>query len=129
IALVTNLFIGYSAPALGSFALQSGALVQVSGDITLGRLAGATGTVVLAGGQLLAPGQTLYVGSEGQGQMTVSNGAVVTVDRLELTNTGVFSFSSGTINVKNANIANGRPFVVGDGVSPATLNMTGGTLT
>ena len=127
-ALLTNLTIGHMAPAVGAFSMQSGALVQVSGDVTLGRLAGATGTVVVAGGQLLAPGQALYVGSDGQGQMTISNGAVVTVDTLYVTNTGLFSFSSGTLNLKNANVANGRPFVVGDGVTPATLNMAGGTL-
>ena len=128
-ALLTNLTVGHTNLAVGAFTIRSGAVVQVFDDINVGRLAGATGTVVVAGGQLLAPAQTLYIGRDGQGQMTVSNGAIVTVSSLEITNTGTFSFSSGTLNVQNANIANGHPFVVGDGVAPATLNMTGGTLT
>jgi hypothetical protein len=50
------------------------------------------------------------------------------VDQLLLTNTaGSFAFPSGTLKPRNMTVANGAPFVVGDGVNSATLELQGGT--
>jgi T5SS/PEP-CTERM-associated repeat protein len=202
--LLTNLIIAHDSFSLGTLTLQSGAEIQVLNNISVGRFPGATGAVFMAGGQLSAPGQTLYVGREGAGQMTISNGSVqaasaqiaavptntasgvltvsggslsmssnflvgssmstgqvlvtggtisaansagagsmsilsgnltlsggsVSTDSLLLTNSaGTFAFNTGILNVKNATVANGSPFIVGNGVAPAVFNMTGGTNT
>jgi hypothetical protein len=61
------------------------------------------------------------------GTVALNNGSAV-VDRLTLTNAGgVFSFTSGNLSAKTITVANGSPFVVGDGVNPATLQLSGGT--
>jgi hypothetical protein len=48
-------------------------------------------------------------------------------DQLILTNAGgTFSFASGTLQAKGVTVANGAPFVVGDGIQPAALQLGGG---
>src|SRR5207244_6481076 len=56
------------------------------------------------------------------------NRGTVLVDNLLLTNnTGQFVFNGGTLQARSAGISNGTPFVVGDGVHSATLQLLGGT--
>jgi hypothetical protein len=59
----------------------------------------------------------------------MSQGNVI-ADNLLLTNTtGQFLLNGGTLQAKNALIANGSPFVVGDGINPASLVLLGGVYT
>jgi len=88
----------------------------------------STGQVSITGGNLSISG----VGNSGyiavaSGTFTLDHGNVTT-DALFLTNnTGQFNFKSGTLQAKNMTVANGSPFVIGDGVSQATLVLQGGT--
>jgi hypothetical protein len=63
------------------------------------------------------------------GDFSMLQGELV-ADHLVLTNANnSFTFNSGTIRARNITAANGGPFVVGDGVNPAVLQLTGGTFT
>ena len=204
IVMFTDLNVGRYALSVGTLIAQDGALISAPGGISIARFNGSTGTVFVTGGLLTAADDTIYVGREGNGQMTISNGTVqaasllvagdltntasglltmaggnlnlatnlsvggvsystgqvtvvggsitvtnpggtavvsvpngsltlnggnLTADNLFLTNaTGQFVFTGGTLNVMNATVSNGAAFVVGDGVSAATLHLNGGTL-
>ena len=135
---------------LSSGSLQ-GASVLVNADTT--NSIGGTGTLTMTGGSLLlasnllvgsagfSPGQaalaggtTIVTNAAGSGFITVANGTLtlsggnVTVDALLLTNNaGQFTFSSGGLSSKATTVANGAPFVVGDGIQPAIFHLDGGT--
>ncbi|MDE3067373.1 MAG: hypothetical protein KGJ60_07450 [Verrucomicrobiota bacterium] len=90
--------------ASGRLTVAGGALV-LSWDLAVGSALGSTGQVVLSGGS-------------------------ITVGNLVLTNsTGQFLFSGGTLTTAGTTVANGAPFVVGDGLAPALLYLNGGTHT
>jgi len=56
----------------------------------------------------------------------ILNAGLIEVDKLLLTNSaGRFEFNGGTLSLGQSTIANGLSFGVGDGASPATLNLTG----
>jgi T5SS/PEP-CTERM-associated repeat protein len=56
----------------------------------------------------------------------VLNAGLVEVDQLLVTNTaGRFELNGGTLSVGNSKISNGQLFRVGNGVSPATVNLAG----
>ncbi len=203
--VLNNLQVGRDNP--GSLSLLQGGTVQVALDTVVGRFAGVTGALTIAGGQLLCNTQKVYVGRGGNGQLlapagllsagsllvaadttnsigaagslslgggtillsstfavgsagystgqvsitagqlTVTNaastgkilpasgtivmaGGTVTTDQLVLTNaSSQFLLNNGTLDTKQTTVANGLPFVVGDGVSPAVLNLRSGTHT
>ena len=88
----------------------------------------ATGSLTMAGGTLVLS-STLAAGSAlgSTGQVIMSGGSL-TVSNLALTNaTGQFVFLGGTLASAGTVVANGSPFVVGDGVTPALFYMNGGT--
>lgn len=206
-ASLTNLQVGRNPASAGSLTLAQGGLIQVQSDAVIARFGGSTGLVTVAGGQLLAPALSLYVGRGGAGQLSLSNGLVqaarvlvaadrtnsigssgllsiaggtmlvssnlsvgsasystgeaaiqggavvvtnaqgtavfdvssggltlsggtLITDRLQATNGSAhFMFSGGTVDTKNTLIANGSPFVLGDGTSTAILRLSGGTHT
>ena len=189
--------------ASGTIELQTNGAISLSDDLSIGRFSGSTGQVLVAGGQLSIPTNTIWVGREGGGQLTVSSGTVqalallvagnatntdsgtasmtggmvtvssnltlgnasflagqmsisgghvsvtndsntgllgiphgtlslsggtITADSLALTNSsGALVFRAGTLETKRSAVANGAPFVVGDGTSAATLHLLGGT--
>jgi hypothetical protein len=99
---LADLAVGHDAGSAGTLTLQPGALVLVSSNLSIARLNGSTGTLTLNGGNL----QT---------------------DNLLLTNsTGRLVFNGGMLTTSQTIAANGAPFVVGDGVSPAVLYLNGG---
>jgi hypothetical protein len=89
---------------------------------------------------MLSTGQVNFVGgilavtnASGNGAVNIVNGTAVlnggtlATDQLLLTNAGGnFSFASGTLRAKNITVANGVPFVLGDGIQPASLQLQGG---
>lgn len=116
---------GTNAPT--GTALLAGGTVLVSSNLSIGTTLLSTGQVVVAGGTLLVTNQTgtATLGAP-SGSFTLTSGTVET-DRLVLTNSlGQFSFAGGTLRARGATVANGSPFVVGDGVNPATLELLGG---
>src|SRR5258706_7407531 len=59
--------------------------------------------------------------------MSISDGTVTT-DNLLMTNSGAqLLFAGGTFRTKNSSVANGSPFIVGNGTNAATLELLGGT--
>lgn len=113
--------------------ISNSALVRTT-NVVVG--AGSAGNRLdVVGGYLLvsnsASKATLSIAG---GTMTL-NGGTVTVDQLVVTNitlgpiirTNAFVHKGGVLNTKATAVTNGLPFVVGDGTSPATLNLLGGT--
>ncbi len=203
VVLTTNINIGRDPLTVGAFTVQNGAVVAVTNELDVGRFAGSTGSVFVAGGQLGGSGATMSIGREGSGQFLLAGGLVqaatvlvageetnsasgtltvgggslnvstnlqvggasfstgqvfvtsgaitaanpggtarlsvpnglfalsggtVTADHLVLTNSsGQFAFSGGTLISRSTTVANGAAFVVGDGVTPATFDLNGGT--
>jgi len=117
---------GTNTPS-GTFTLQDGAVV-LSSNLVVGAEAVSIGHATMTGGQLVlgtaASGGSLEVAN---GDFTLGGGTLSGRD-LWLTNSaGQFLFSGGWLKLDSATVANGLPFTVGDGSSPATFEMTGGT--
>ena len=195
--------VGRHDGALGTLMLQSGGEFIGSDDFSIGRFNGATGLVDVTGGHLSTSNSAIWVGREGSGELNLSNGLVsavnlyvaavptnlsrgvfnltggqaqlfsnfmvgatsiatgqvtvrsgtlivtntattaslnvqagtftcdggdITVDQLSLLQTrGRFIFNGGTLRCSGSVVSNGLPFVVGDGLRPATLHLLGGT--
>jgi fibronectin-binding autotransporter adhesin len=105
----------------------SGGTVLLSSNLMVGTSLVSTGQVNFVGGLLAV------TNANGSGAVNVVqgmanlNGGVLITDQVILTNgAGTFSFASGSLQARNMTIANGAPFVVGDGVQPATLQLAGG---
>jgi len=84
---------------------------------------GSSGTVWLTGGQIINE-STLYIGDSGIGQMTVSNGMLLT-EGLEV---GYFFGSQGTLTIAGGTNVLSSFVHVGRGGTKATVWMTGGLL-
>src|SRR5260370_33278018 len=114
--------------ASGTFNMNGGNLNLLT-NLLVGGASLSTGQASVTGGTVTVtnPAGTAMV-SVPNGGLTLSGGSL-TADNLFLTNaTGQFIFNGGTLNSQNATVGNGSPVVVGDGVTPATLHLNGGTL-
>ncbi|MBI5397172.1 MAG: PEP-CTERM sorting domain-containing protein [Verrucomicrobia bacterium] len=100
----TNLLVGATASSVGNQVIVSGGTLQITN---------AAGTALL---------------DLRRGTLAINSGTV-TVNRLVATNgaSSVMDFNGGTLNTAGSTVSNGVQFVVGDGVSSATLNLQGGT--
>lgn len=89
----------------------------------------STGLVVLNGGALFCTNATATATSVvTQGELVLNSG-IAWFDRLELNSaTGRIQFNGGTLRARDLIVNNGAPFVLGDGVNPATLELDGGTV-
>ncbi|HVM60467.1 MAG TPA: glycosyl hydrolase family 28 protein [Verrucomicrobiae bacterium] len=107
---------------IGTLTLAGGTL-SVSADLIVG-----TGTVWVCGGQLLAPSGSLVIGSNGVGQLTISNG-LVQANSLVLTNgtQSQIALVGGALSSGGTVVTNTQMFVVGNGSSAATFTVSGGT--
>ena len=127
LASVGNVSVARHDASRGLLILQTNGLMICSDDLSVGRFSGATGLVLVAGGQLFVTNHPIWVGREGHGHLILSNGFVrakglhVTTVR---TNTarGLVTLAGGTMLVSSN-------FVLGD-VSRSTgeVTMTGGEL-
>ena len=114
---------------VGSLTMSGGDLL-LSSNLLVGTESISTGQVSISGGRLTV------VNGAGSGAVAVQCGTfvlaqgLVSTDRLIVTNTtGQFVFLSGSLLAKSAAVSNGLPFVVGDGVNPARLQLLGGIYT
>lgn len=110
----------------GSFTLAGGT-VLVSSNLVVGTSLFSTGQVAMVGGLLAVTNAaaTAHL-TVAQGTFNLNNG-VLNADRIVLnTNTGTFNFNGGLLRARTLTVDNGAPFVVGDGVNPATLELGGG---
>ena len=112
--------------ATGTF-VMSGGLLSLSSNLVVGTVFLSTGQVVVSGGTITATnasgGGTVNIAS---GTLTLTGGTIV-ADRLVATNSaGRMIFSGGVLETAGSTVANGAPFVVGDGTNAATLRLLGG---
>lgn len=117
---------GTNQPA-GTVTLAGGNTL-LSSNLIVGSDSFSTGTVAVVGGSLVvASGANGAYVEVAEGSFSLSQGAV-TMDQLILTNAnGQFTFNGGTLQANGISMSNGAPFVVGDGLTPATLQLNGGT--
>jgi hypothetical protein len=125
--MLNNLSVGRHTNSLGRLVIHDTGRLNALDDVSIGRFGGATGIVFMAGGELLCSNQTLWVGREALGTLTVSNG-VIRADNLHVASvatngaSGYALFAGGT-TVLSSNFLIGAPgFATGDVV------MAGGTL-
>jgi fibronectin-binding autotransporter adhesin len=100
----------------------------IASSLLVGSVTFSTGQVFITGGTIIVTnaGSSAFV-NPASGSISLS-AATLTVDHLLITNpAGTFIFAGGTVNTRNTTVANGAPFVVGDGVSAAVLHLNGGT--
>jgi len=110
---------------------SNGGLIVVCGSVQLGAFATGSNSQLSA----VSGGQLIVTNRSGTGSINIQNGSllvqggVVSVNKLCATNgaASVLQFSAGLLDVGSANVADGVPFVVGDGSSSATLHLRGGT--
>lgn len=115
---------GATNSASGTARFSGGAAMFTAG-LSLGSLV-STGQIVVDGGTLVCTNATgTSTGLVSSGTFTLSSGRAC-FDTLLLTNaTAQFQFLGGTLCVSNLAVSNGAPFVVGDGVNPATFELIG----
>lgn len=148
--ILDSVSVGRSSNSTGRIHLQGGILSP--GSVSLGRFASASGTLEVSGGTLDMATKTLYVGREGaglavfssgmawvesvliaasnsaSGNLQMRGGSLTTGQLLADKVSAQIEFSTGTLVVTQATtIANGAPFVIGNGVQAATLQLDGGT--
>jgi T5SS/PEP-CTERM-associated repeat protein len=111
----------------GTLTLAGGSLVLTS-NLLVGTASISTGQVSVVGGNLSigGNGSAGYVAVEG-GTFMLTRGSVVTGNLFLTNNAGQFLFNGGLLQAGSITVSNGMPFVVGDGVNPATLQLQGGT--
>jgi hypothetical protein len=92
------------------------------------------GTAPFSTGQVsVVDGNLVVTNSSNTGIVSVENGTfalnsgAITADKFFATNAaGQFVFNGGTVQTESLIVSNGMPFVIGDGVHPATLDLQGG---
>ncbi len=128
---VKSLHVGHSddgtnAPA-GSLTIAGG-MTQVTSNLVVGTSQLSTGQVVMLGGDLIITNGSGSARLDlGPGGFTLNAGNLTADNILLPSNAGQFAFNGGIIRAKSMTVSNGAPFVVGDGVNPATLELQGGT--
>jgi T5SS/PEP-CTERM-associated repeat protein len=127
-----SLFVGVSSAETvtnypsGLLTLAGGNTI-LSSNLLVGSSLLSTGQVVMAGGTLMIANASgnAYLKVD-QGSFTLDQGSIV-ADSLYLTNlSGQFAFNGGMLAAGKVIVSNGLPFVVGDGVNPARLELQDG---
>jgi T5SS/PEP-CTERM-associated repeat protein len=115
--------------AAGTVSLLGGSLI-LSSNLVLGSDSAAVAQMSVAGGELIVTNSSgSAVLDLIRGTLTLKGGTM-TLDHLGGTNpAGRLVFESGTLRTKGTAAANGLPFVVGDGIRAAVLELLGGTHT
>ena len=151
-ATLNNLQVGRNG--LGTVYLQAGGSALVLNDSVIGRFSSGTGVVYIAGGQITSPGQKLYVGRGGSGQLNLSGGGIELASMLVAADTtnsigasgiallsggslilhsnlvvGSFPYSTGQVYITGSLVAVTNPAFSGSvNVSSGSLNLGGGVL-
>ncbi|MBM3889163.1 MAG: PEP-CTERM sorting domain-containing protein, partial [Verrucomicrobia bacterium] len=123
-----SLYVGY-ASSNNQLTLTDNGTAKATNAV-VGFSAGVTGNQITVSG-----GNLLVTNSTGGGALDILRGTLtlnsgtVTVNRLYATNgaSSVVAFNGGTLNTAGSIVSNGVSFTVGDGTSPATFNLLGGT--
>lgn len=112
----------------GDMTISDGAVVSATGDISIGRQASGSGTLLVSGeNSQLTTAANLFVGFSGAGDATVNDGGTMSADRIIL---GFDAGSSGTLVVDGANsVVKGTSYVmIGHSKNGEATISNGGTL-
>jgi T5SS/PEP-CTERM-associated repeat protein len=141
--ICTDISIGRFQGATGTVLVTGGQLLATNDSLRIGRE--GFGQMVQSNGIVRANDAGISLDASGNGLLglyggemhlrsnliangtCVVDGGMLNARQLYFTNAaGVMSFASGTVRSGGAVIANGRPFVIGDGVRSAVYHMEGG---
>lgn len=129
-AVLINTSIGRHLGANGTLLVQNNANLVFTGDLSAGRLAGASGSIQIEGGSLSVTNDDFWIGRGGTGGLTVTGGnlragRVHVGESDDGTNapTGTLSISAGTFTA-SSNLVVGTPLL-----SSGQLFITGGQIT
>ncbi len=118
-----DLTVSSNAFSAGTLSVEGGTLTLL-GRMRIGRDAAGTGTVWMTGGELNVTNDSLRVGNEGTGMMTMSNGIV----RSGPAYVAGFTGSRGTLTVAGGSFSCSELYVAQGGAT-GTVWVTGGELT
>ncbi len=120
-----NIMVANGTSSAGTLTVADGGIVSSSISLYLAGVPGTTGTVWLAGGNLVVTNGSMRVGFVGVGQMTVSNGTWLGYDVYVGQNDG----SNGRLTIAGGtNIVNGSFYVGLNSGATGTVTVTGGEL-
>ena len=124
-----EVFVATNSAATGTLTIAGGTL-ETSALYVGSILGGSGGIVNLNGGSLLVTNETATAALRVvNGALTV-NGGQLEADSIFVTNVpGALRLKGGTIVSSSTRIANGQPFVIGDGTNTAMFRIDGGTHT
>jgi T5SS/PEP-CTERM-associated repeat protein len=125
--LVGDVSVARHDGAEGKLVLLPGGSFGGSDDVSIGRFSGATGLVLIAGGQMVITNHPIWVGREGVGQLIVSNG-LLEVEGMHVaivpTNT-----AHGTVLLAGGSTVVASNFTVGAGLlATGAVSMVAGSL-
>jgi hypothetical protein len=127
-ASLTNLQVGRDA--VGTMTIGPGGVVQVLTDVAIGRFTGSTGTLAVAGGQLTAGAQKIYIARSGNGQLNFSAGTIQAASLLVNADTTNSIGASGTLSMTGGSLLLASNLMVGSaGFSGGQASVSGGTVT
>ncbi|HXJ55386.1 MAG TPA: immunoglobulin domain-containing protein [Verrucomicrobiae bacterium] len=144
-ASVGNVSVARHEGSLGIVTLLSNGVLRCSDDFSIGRFSGGTGTVLVAGGQLLVTNHPIWVGREGVGTLTISNGLVhceslhlalvptntargrLTLEGGTMLITSNFALGDGTLSTGSVSVVRGD-LLVTNALEQAALNIAAGAM-
>ena len=129
-SLWSNLSVTIGIQGAGNRLTVSNAGLAVANSFIIGSVSNsANNRVIIDGGTLRATNGSNSGLLDVRHGTNVLNAGLVEVDRLLLTNFvgAFFELNGGTLITKSTTNSIGRDFNVGNGVSPATLNLAGGS--
>ncbi len=121
--LGTAVTVGNATGSGGTLTLAGG-LNRFDGAFTVASSLASTGTVWLTGGQLIVTNSSTTIGGTGAGQMTVSNGTMLT----DTVKVGNFAGSQGSLTIAGGSVTNYGTLTVGE-LGAGNVKVTGGQLT
>jgi T5SS/PEP-CTERM-associated repeat protein len=120
-----SLNVGHDGPRNTVVVTNAGTIV--ASFVNVGANAGATNNLLAVGGGLV-----FSTNAGGSARLEVQRGTLrlddgwIQVDVLRATNQlGTIAFNGGTLNVRTTTVSNQQTFFVGDGSSPAVMNLLG----
>lgn len=125
---VTDTAITVGGAGLGNLVISDGAVVSSQGKVSIGHQAGGDGTLTFTGaGSSLTAATEFFVGHDGVGEASVTDGAIASGDKVIL---GFGENSSGALIVDGASsLVQGTTYVmIGYGATGEATISNGGTL-
>jgi T5SS/PEP-CTERM-associated repeat protein len=137
-AWLTNVSVGRHDGSVGTLNVQSNALIYMLDALSIARFPNSVGHVLVTGGLVSLTNDTLWIGREGTGDMTISNGivraasafvAVSTVVTDSVTMTVVTNVPSGTLTLAGGSLVLTSNLLVGtSSISTGQVSVVGGNL-